>query len=64
LRITALSIKTSMSLKIPPPVRDMTNKGKQLAVPPICIDGEVVVGFNEAQLKKKLGLQFARGAYA
>ncbi|GAG10347.1 unnamed protein product [marine sediment metagenome] len=35
---------------------EMINKCKQLAVPTICIDGEVIVGFNEAQLKEKLGL--------
>lgn len=36
--------------------QEMINKCKQLAVPTICIDGEVIVGFNEAQLKEKLGL--------
>jgi len=35
---------------------EMINICKQLAVPTICIDGEVIVGFNEAQLKEKLGL--------
>ncbi|MCK4361701.1 MAG: glutathione S-transferase N-terminal domain-containing protein [Dehalococcoidia bacterium] len=35
---------------------EMINKCEQLAVPTICIDGEVIVGFNEAQLKEKLGL--------
>jgi len=35
---------------------EMIDKCKQLAVPTICIDGEVIVGFNEAQLKEKLGL--------
>jgi glutaredoxin 3 len=35
---------------------EMINKCKQLAVPTICIDDEVIVGFNESQLKEKLGL--------
>ena len=35
---------------------EMINKCRQLAVPTICIDGEVIVGFNEALLKEKLGL--------
>jgi len=35
---------------------EMINKCYQLAVPTICIDGEVIVGFNEAVLKEKLGL--------
>ena len=35
---------------------EMINKCKQLAVPTICIDDKVIVGFNEAQLKEKLGL--------
>ena len=43
-----------MSLRILPPVREMTNKCKELAVPAIYIDGKVVVGFNEAQLKKEI----------
>ena len=36
---------------------EMISKCRQLAVPTICIDGEVIVGFNEALLKEKLGLQ-------
>ena len=36
---------------------EMLNKCHQLAVPTICIDNsEVIVGFNEAQLREKLGL--------
>ena len=35
---------------------EMINKCKRLAVPTICIYGEVILGFNEAQLKEKLGL--------
>ncbi len=35
---------------------EMTKKCKSLAVPTICINGEVIVGFNEALLKEKLGL--------
>jgi glutaredoxin 3 len=35
---------------------EMKNKYNSLTVPTICFDGEVLVGFNEAQLKKKLGL--------
>jgi len=35
---------------------EMQNKCKSLAVPTICFDNEVVVGFNEAELRKKLGL--------
>ena len=35
---------------------EMINKCKSLAVPTICINGEVIVGFNEALLKEKLGL--------
>jgi len=35
---------------------EMINKYHQLAVPTICIDDEVIVGFNEALLKEKLGL--------
>ncbi len=35
---------------------EMKNKCASLAVPTICLDGEVLVGFNEAQLREKLGL--------
>jgi len=35
---------------------EMIKKCNSLAVPTICIDGEVIVGFNEALLKEKLGL--------
>ena len=35
---------------------EMQNECKSLAVPTICFDNEVVVGFNEAELRKKLGL--------
>ena len=35
---------------------EMISKCRSLAVPTICIDDEVLVGFNEAQLREKLGL--------
>ncbi len=35
---------------------EMKTKCKSLAVPTICFDNEVMVGFNEAELRKKLGL--------
>jgi glutaredoxin-like YruB-family protein len=35
---------------------EMKSKCVSLAVPTICLDGEVLVGFNEAQLREKLGL--------
>jgi len=35
---------------------EMKNKCSSLAVPTICFDNEVMVGFNEAELRKKLGL--------
>ncbi len=35
---------------------EMRNKCNSLGVPTICFDDEVVVGFNEAQLREKLGL--------
>jgi len=35
---------------------EMITKCDSLAVPTICIDSEVIVGFNEAVLKEKLGL--------
>jgi len=35
---------------------EMKNKCNSLAVPTICVDDEVLVGFNEEQLREKLGL--------
>jgi len=35
---------------------EMKHKCDSLAVPTICFDGEVMVGFNEALLREKLGL--------
>ena len=35
---------------------DMISKSKQMSVPVIEIDGEILTGFNEEQLKEKLGL--------
>jgi glutaredoxin-like YruB-family protein len=35
---------------------EMRNRCHSLAVPTICFNGEVVVGFNEGELRKKLGL--------
>jgi glutaredoxin 3 len=35
---------------------EMKNKCNSLAVPTICFDNEVMIGFNEAELRKKLGL--------
>ena len=35
---------------------EMMSKCDSLAVPTICIDGEIIVGFNEALLKEKLGV--------
>jgi len=35
---------------------EMINKSGQMAVPVIEINGDFVVGFDEAQLKEKLGL--------
>jgi glutaredoxin-like YruB-family protein len=35
---------------------EMISKYHQLTVPTISVDGEVIVGFNEALLKEKLGL--------
>ena len=35
---------------------EMKNKCDSLAVPTICFDGEVMIGFNERQLREKLGL--------
>lgn len=39
---------------------EMKNKCKSLAVPTICFDNEVVVGFIEPEIRKKLGLQSIR----
>ena len=35
---------------------EMIRKSGQMAVPVIDIEGEFVIGFNQAQLKQKLGL--------
>jgi glutaredoxin len=35
---------------------EMKNKCKSLAVPTICFNDEVIIGFNEVELRKKLGL--------
>jgi glutaredoxin 3 len=35
---------------------EMINKSGQMGVPVIDIDGELILGFNQAQLKEKLGL--------
>ncbi len=35
---------------------EMKNKCSSLAVPTICFNGEVLIGFNETELKEKLGL--------
>jgi len=35
---------------------EMINKSGQMGVPVIDIDGELILGFDQAQLKKKLGL--------
>ena len=37
-------------------LEEMKSKCNSLAVPTICFDNEVVVGFDEAQLREKLGL--------
>jgi glutaredoxin len=37
-------------------LEEMRSKCHSLAVPTICFDDEVVVGFNEGELRKKLGL--------
>ena len=36
--------------------KDMVSRSGQLSVPAIEIDGEFVIGFDEARLKEKLGL--------
>ncbi|MBP6974094.1 MAG: glutaredoxin family protein [Syntrophorhabdus sp.] len=35
---------------------EMIRKSNQMSVPVIEIDGEITVGFNEAELRKKLGI--------
>jgi glutaredoxin 3 len=35
---------------------EMINKSGQMGVPVIDIDGELILGFDQAQLKEKLGL--------
>lgn len=35
---------------------EMKNRCNSLAVPTICFNGEVLIGFNEAELREKLGL--------
>ncbi len=35
---------------------EMRNKCNSMTVPTICIDGEILVGFDEAALREKLGL--------
>jgi len=35
---------------------EMKSKHNSLTVPTICFDGEVMIGFNEAELREKLGL--------
>ena len=37
--------------------REMLGKSGQLGVPIIDVDGEIIVGFNQARLKEKLGIQ-------
>jgi len=37
-------------------LQEMKNKCGSLTVPTICFDGEVLVGFNEAVLRERLGL--------
>jgi hypothetical protein len=34
----------------------MIRKSSQMTVPVIEIDGEIIIGFNEAELKAKLGI--------
>lgn len=36
--------------------KGMISRSKQLSVPAIDIDGEFVIGFDEARLREKLGL--------
>ena len=35
---------------------EMINRSNSLTVPTICFDGEVLVGFDEALLREKLGI--------
>jgi glutaredoxin len=35
---------------------EMKNKCNSWTVPTICVDNEVVIGFNEAELRDRLGL--------
>lgn len=35
---------------------EMKNKCNSWTVPTICVDNEVVIGFNEGELREKLGL--------
>jgi glutaredoxin 3 len=35
---------------------EMIRKSNQMSVPVIEIDGDIIVGFNEAELKTKLGI--------
>lgn len=37
-------------------LKEMVDKSGQMGVPVILVDGEVITGFNEAKLKKALGL--------
>lgn len=37
--------------------KEMLDKSGRLAVPQIHIDGDIVVGFNQAELKAKLGIK-------
>ncbi len=40
--------------------QEMVNRSHQTAVPQIFIDGDTIIGFNENQLRQKLGLNAAR----
>ncbi|MCD6390659.1 MAG: glutaredoxin family protein [Dehalococcoidia bacterium] len=35
---------------------EMKNRYNSMTVPTICFNGEVLIGFNEAELREKLGL--------
>ena len=37
-------------------LEDIVNRSGQMGVPVIDIDGELVIGYNQVQLKEKLGL--------
>jgi len=56
MRITACKYTDFNVAEDPAAREEMINKCKHLAVPTIYIDGEVILSFNEAQLKEKLGL--------